>query len=164
MTRPVYLPSVRLDSTGNCGCAVLRRSANDKNTRPADDLSHSPADGANYPLEVAFSPSVVNGCQTGSFLSPSLRRLDGRPVVRTAVSTSGPPALLDDAIDAIMATARSPRERYRRAMVDIALVLVLRGCGLRPLGGCRPRQARPGPKRRPAQPRGRTPTHWRGGR
>ena len=31
--------------------------------------------------------------------------------MRTAVSTSGPPALLDDAIETILATARLPRER-----------------------------------------------------
>ena len=49
--------------------------------------------------------------------------------MRTAVSTSGPPVLLDDAIEAILATARSPRERDRRDMVDIAPVL--RNCGLR---------------------------------
>ena len=51
--------------------------------------------------------------------------------MRTAISTSGPPALLDHAIEAILATARSPRERDRQGMVDIGLVLVLRDCGLR---------------------------------
>ena len=49
--------------------------------------------------------------------------------MRTAVSKSVPLALLDGAIEAILATARSPMERDRRGMVDIALVLVLRGCG-----------------------------------
>ena len=34
-------------------------------------------------------------------------------------------------MEAILATARSPGERDRRGMVDIALVLVLRDCGLR---------------------------------
>ena len=39
-----------------------------------------------------FLPSVINSWQTGLVLSPWLRRAVGRPVVRTAVSTSGPPA------------------------------------------------------------------------
>ena len=47
--------------------------------------------------------------------------------MRTVVSTSGLPALLDDAIEAILVTARLPRGRDRQGMVDIALVL--RDCG-----------------------------------
>ena len=50
-------------------------------------------------------------CPIRRFVPPDY----GTPVVRTAVSTSGPPALLDDAIEAILATARSPRERNRQA-------------------------------------------------
>ena len=62
--------------------------------------------------------------------------------MRTAVSTSGPPALLDDTVEAVLSTVRSPRERGRRGMrargglTDGAwwtppLVLALRDCGLR---------------------------------
>ena len=40
--------------------------------------------GGNCPLEVTLWPSVVNGWQTGSVLSPWLRRAVRRPVVRTA--------------------------------------------------------------------------------
>ena len=64
-----------------------------------------------------------------------LSRQNRRPAVQA-------PALLDDAVETILATARSPRERDRRGMenpgraaqrgvVDIALVLILRDCGLR---------------------------------
>ena len=86
-----------------------------------------------------FSPLTVVDNQAKTpprGLRPAFRG----PVVRTAVSKSVPLALLDGAIEAILATARSPRERDRRAMksrepsvrrgaVDIALVL--RDCGLR---------------------------------
>ena len=71
-------------------------------------------------------------------LRPRLRPLNERPVVRTAISRSGLPELLNNAIEAILATVRLPKERDRRrienperadqrGMVDIALVLVLRG-------------------------------------
>ena len=67
-----------------------------------------------------------------------LSRQNRRPAVQV-------PALLDDVVEAILATARLPRERDRRGMesrepsarrgaVDIALVLVLRDCGLRRAG------------------------------
>ena len=84
-------------------------------------------------LRCCLRSSTVS--RRGPFCSWVLRRLTRIPVVRSAVSKSGPPALLDDAqdgaIEAILATARSPRERDRRGMVDIALVLALRDCGLR---------------------------------
>ena len=46
----------------------------------------------NCPLEVTLLPLVVNGWHLGAVLSPELRPAVRRPVVRTAVSTSGPPA------------------------------------------------------------------------
>ena len=69
-----------------------------KNTRPGEGAQATvQRTGGDYPLGVTLWPSVVNGWQTGSVLSPGLRPAVRRPVVRTAVSTSGPPALLDDA-------------------------------------------------------------------
>ncbi len=87
-------------------------------------------------FESCVLPSVVNSFQTGPVLflgATSAHQNTG--CAKRGVSKSGPPALLDDAqdgaIEAILATARSPRERDRRGMVDIALVLALRDCGLR---------------------------------
>ena len=78
-----------------------------------------------------FPPVIVVDIQAKRTPPRGLRPAVRRPVVRSAVSKSGPPALLDDAVEAILATARSPSERDRRGMVDIALVLALRDCGLR---------------------------------
>ena len=78
-----------------------------------EGLSHSPAEGSNCPSKATLLPLVVNGWQTGPFCPWVLRRLTRRPVVRSAILSSVPPALLDDALDnaieAILATARSPR-------------------------------------------------------
>ena len=64
-----------------------------KNTRPGDRAQATvQRTGGDYPLGVTLWLSVVNGWQTGSVLSPGLRPAVRRPVVRTAVSTSGPPA------------------------------------------------------------------------
>ena len=54
-----------------------------------EGLSHSPADGGDYPWEVTLLPSVVNSWQTGSVLSPGLRPAVRRPVLRTAISPLG---------------------------------------------------------------------------
>ena len=65
-------------------------SADGKKRPPGGQgLSHSPADGGDYPWEVTLLPSVVNGWRTGSVQSPELHPAVRRPVVRTAVSPSG---------------------------------------------------------------------------
>ena len=87
----VYQPGVRFDSAGASGCAPWERRWQKPPTR-GEGLSHSPADGGNCPSKATFLPSVVNGWQKGSVLSPGLRPAVRRPVVRTAVSKSGPPA------------------------------------------------------------------------
>ena len=47
-------------------------------------------------MEVTLLPLLVNSWHLGPVLSPGLRPAVRRPVVRTAVSTSGPPAKLVD--------------------------------------------------------------------
>ena len=89
MTRPVYQPGVRFDSAGAGGwlCPMGARMAK-KRPPGGQGLSHSPADGGDYPWEVTLLPSVVNGWRTGSVQSPGLHPAVRRPVVRTAISPS----------------------------------------------------------------------------
>ena len=74
MTRPVYppgVPPVRLRRYR--WLAVRRESAGSKKHPPGGEgLSHNPADGGLLPLIVVFLPSVVNGWQRGSVLSPGV--------------------------------------------------------------------------------------------
>ena len=75
------------------GPAAGRGGHSSKNTRPGEGAQATvQRTGGDYPLGVTLWPSVVNGWQTGSVLSPGLRPAVRIPVVRTAVSTSGPPA------------------------------------------------------------------------
>ena len=74
---------------------VPRGSAEGKKTpaRGRGPKPHSGGRGGDYPLEAMFLPSVVNNWRTGPVLPPGLRPAVRRPVLRTAVSTSEPPAL-----------------------------------------------------------------------
>ena len=102
MTRPVYQHGVRLESTGAGGCAVLRGSANGKRT-PARGrgLSHSPADGGNYPSKVTllprssavprrgpFCPPVTSGSQKTGCANRSLNVLRPFPVCESMPRTT----------------------------------------------------------------------------
>ena len=74
MTRPVYPPGVPPVRLRRCRwLAVRRESAGSKKHPPGGEgLSHNPADGGLLPLIVVFLPSVVNGWQRGSVLSPGV--------------------------------------------------------------------------------------------
>ena len=89
MTRPVYPPSVRVDSGGCLGRAVTPEFLF---LRGGSAARVGPASASTGPT----GPRARHSWRAGSVLSPGLRPAVRRPVVRTAVSTSGPPAKLVD--------------------------------------------------------------------
>ena len=71
---PGRFTSLASGSTPLVPVAVPHGSADGKKRPPGGQgLSHSPADGGDYPWEVTLLPSAVNGWRTGSVLSPGLR-------------------------------------------------------------------------------------------
>ena len=119
MTRPVYPPGVRFDSTDAVGCAVPRMSANyKKTTRPGESLSHNPADGSYHPTKVTLLPSVVNCWQKGPF---SLRGYVGSPEDR-------------------LCEPRSPRLDHLQAMVASRFNPVTRDFNQRLLSAGKPKK------------------------
>ena len=65
---------------------------------------------------------VLHRCgRRGPFCPPGYVRRSEDRLCEPQLQPSGPPVLLDDAIEAILTTARSPRDRDSRGMVDIAL-------------------------------------------
>ena len=92
MTWPAYLPGARFVFAGSSGwlCPVAAPMA--KTPARGKSLGHNPADEGQFPLDSNFDAFGRQQLADGVVLLPRLRPLNARPVVRTAILSSGPPA------------------------------------------------------------------------
>ena len=119
MTPPVYSSDVRFNSAGAAGwlCSVGAPMA--KTPAPGERAwATVHQTGGNSASKARCLPSVVCSCQTGPICPPGLRRLNGTPVVRTAILSSVPPAAARTSAPVggrvkPLSKARGDRELYR---------------------------------------------------